>query len=390
MDISSLIQAIFDPQLNRSTWVQEVISPGDVFRLRVIDVKDNHRALVDFGKFRALAEIGFPVKAGADLLVKVTDTDGQLRLQLIDSKSRAAVGSKNGSSQLKILSFELFDRIQSDIRQAVRQILKLPQSQLPPEHISRALATLDAHFESIDLNRNLEKWLPLLKSRLEDAGLFFEKKLAAIIRQLADRPESELSRELTRSPEIKKILTQDLKPLLFILKEYLETPDSISKILDSKSLSSFKSTLDMLLADIGNQQSRATYKHELPEPFQVFSFVLPLKENRKKAELKMYCPKKKQNGSRAGFKISLLLDMDRIGEVRTDFFLMKKDLSITFFVKDNVSKTHFENHFAEIHESLNSLFDYLVLKTVVSEKKIHDFHHEDLALDADRQIDLRI
>jgi hypothetical protein len=390
MDISSLIQAIFDPQLNRSTWVQEVISPGDVFRLRVIDVKDNHRALVDFGKFRALAEIGFPVKAGADLLVKVTDTDGQLRLQLIDSKSRAAVGSKNGSSQLKILSFELFDRIQSDIRQAVRQILKLPQSQLPPEHISRALTTLDAHFESIDLNRNLEKWLPLLKSRLEDAGLFFEKKLAAIIRQLADRPESELSRELTRSPEIKKILTQDLKPLLFILKEYLETPDSISKILDSKSLSSFKSTLDMLLADIGNQQSRATYKHELPEPFQVFSFVLPLKENRKKAELKMYCPKKKQNGSRAGFKISLLLDMDRIGEVRTDFFLMKKDLSITFFVKDNVSKTHFENHFAEIHESLNSLFDYLVLKTVVSEKKIHDFHHEDLALDADRQIDLRI
>jgi hypothetical protein len=390
MDISSLIQAIFDPQLNRSTWVQEVISPGDVFRLRVIDVKDNHRALVDFGKFRALAEIGFPVKAGADLLVKVTDTDGQLRLQLIDSKSRAAAGSKNGSRQLKILSLELFDRIQSDIRQAVQQILKLPQSQLPPEHISRALATLDAHFESIDLNKNLKKWLPLLKSRLEDTGLFFEKKLAAIIRQLADRPESELSRELTRSPEIKKILTQDLKPLLFILKEYLETPDSISKILDSKSLSSFKSTLDMLLADIGNQQSRATYKHELPEPFQVFSFVLPLRENRKKAELKLYCPKKKQNGTRAGFKISLLLDMDRIGEVRTDFFLMEKDLSITFFVKDNVSKTHFENHFAEIHESLNSLFDYLVLKTVVSEKKIHDFHHEDLALDADRQIDLRI
>jgi hypothetical protein len=46
---------------------------------------------------------------------------------------------------------------------------------LPPEHISRSLATLDAHFESIDLNRNMEKWLPLLKSRLEDAGLFFEK-----------------------------------------------------------------------------------------------------------------------------------------------------------------------------------------------------------------------
>ena len=390
MDISSLIQAIFDPQLNRSSWVQEVIKPGDVFRLRVIDVKDNHRALVDLGKFRALAEIKFPVKAGADLLVKVTGTEGQLRLQLIDSESRAVAGSKKSPGQLKILSFELFDKIQSDIRKTVEQILKLPQNQLPPEHVSRALATLDAHFESIDLNRNMEKWLPLLKSRLEDAGLFFEKKLADIVRQLADRPESDLTRELTRSPEIKKILTQDLKPILFMLKEYLEIPDSISKILDPKSLASFKGTLDMLLADISNQQSRAIIRHELPDPFQVFSFVLPLKEDQKKAQLKLYCPKKKQNGSRAGFKISLLLDMDRIGEIRTDFFLMKKDLSITFFVKDEVSKTQFENHFEEISEPLNSLFDYLVLKAVVSEKKIQEFHHEDLDLGGDRQIDLRV
>lgn len=82
--------------------------------------------------------------------------------------------------------------------------------------------------------------------------------------------------------------------------------------------------------------------------------------------------------------------MDRIGEVRTDFFLMKKDLSITFFVKDEVSKTQFENHFEEISEPLNSLFDYLVLKAVVSEKKIQEFHHEDLDLGGDRQIDLRV
>ena len=390
MDISSLIQAIFDPQLNRSTWVQEVIKPGDVFRLKVIEAKGNHRALVDLGKFRALAEIRFPVKAGADLLVKVTGTEGQLRLQLIDPEARAVAGSKNGSSQLKILSFELFDRIQSDIRKTVEQILKLPQNQLPPEHVSRALATLDAHFESLDLNRNIEKWLPMLKSRLEDAGLFFEKKLADVVRQLADRSESDLARELARSPEIKKILTQDLKPVLFMLKEYLESSDSIFKTLDSKHLSSFKGTLDMLLADIGNQQSRAINRHELPDPFQMFSFVLPLKEEQKKAQLKLYCPKKKQNGSQGGFKISLLLDMDRIGEVRSDFFLTEKDLSITFFVKDEVKKKQFENHFEEIRESLDSLFDYLVLKAVVSEQKIQEFHHEELDLGGDRQIDLRI
>ena len=390
MDISSLLQAVLDPRLNRSAWVQEVIKPGDVFRLKVIEVKENHRALVDLGKFRALAEVKFPVKAGADLLVKVADTKGKLQLQLIDSASRGIAGSKNGFGQLKILSFELFDRIQSDIRQAFERILKLPQNQLPPENISRALATLDAHFESIDLNRNMEKWLPLLKSRLEDAGLFFEKKIADIARQFADRPEADLGRELMRSPEMKKILTQDLKPVIFMLKEYLDAPDSISKFLDAKSLSSFKGTLDMLLADISYQQSRTINRHELPDPFQVFSFVLPLKEDQKKAQLKLYCPKKKQNGARAGFKISLLLDMDRIGEVRSDFLLLEKDLSITFFVKDEACKKQFENHFEDISTPLNPLFDYLVLKAVVSEKKIQDFHHEDLDLGGDRQIDLRI
>jgi hypothetical protein len=390
MDISSLIKAIFDPQLIRSAWVQEIIKPGDVFRLKVIEIKDKQHALVDFGKFRALAEVKFPVKAGADLLAKVTGTEGQLRLQLINSESRGGAGGKNDASQLKIISFDLFDRIQSDIRQAVRHISKLPDSQMPPEHITRALTTLDAHFESIALSQNMEKWLPVLKSRLEDNGLFFEKKFADAIRLLADRSASDLTTELVRSPEIKKILTQDLKPALFMLREYLETPDSISKFLDRKSLSSFKGTLDMLLADIVNQQSRATHKHELPDPYQVFSFMLSLKENQKKAQLKLYCPKKKQNGSRAGFKISLLLDMDRIGEVRTDFFLMKKDLSITFFVKDDVSQKHFEKHFDEIRDSLDSLFDYLVLKTVVSEKKINDFHHEDLDPGGERQIDLRI
>jgi hypothetical protein len=390
MDIASLIKAIFDPQLIRSAWVQEIIKPGDVFRLKVIEVKDNHLALVDFGKFRALAEVKFPVKAGADLLAKVTGTEGQLRLQLIHSQSRAVAGGQDDTGQLKILSFDLFDRIQSDIRQAVRHISKLPDSLMPPEPITRALATLDAHFESIRLNPDMEKWLPVLKSRLEDNGLFFEKTLADAIRGLADQSASDSARDLARSPEIRKILAQDLKPVLLMLREYLQNPDSISKFPDGKSLSSFKGTLDMLLADIVNQQSRAIHKHELPDPYQVFSFMLPLKENRKKAQLKLYCPKKRQSASRDGFKISLLLDMDRIGEVRTDFFLMKKDLSITFFVKDDVSRKHFEKHFDEIREPLNPLFDYLVLKTVVSEKKIHDFHHEGLDPGGDRQIDLRI
>ena len=82
--------------------------------------------------------------------------------------------------------------------------------------------------------------------------------------------------------------------------------------------------------------------------------------------------------------------MDRIGEIRTDFFLLERDLSITFFVKDDATKTQIKKHYPEVREPLKPLFEYVVLKTVVSQKKIEEFHHADLDLSSDRQIDLRI
>jgi hypothetical protein len=183
---------------------------------------------------------------------------------------------------------------------------------------------------------------------------------------------------------------RDLKPVLLMLKAFLDAPDMDVRVSDAKTLAQFKGILDMLLSDIHNQQSRAVHKHEFADPYQVFSFALPLKENEEKARLKLYCPKKKSDSSKAGFKISLLLVLDRIGEMRADFHLLDKDLSITFFVKNDASKTYFERHYKDIREPLDSMFNYLVLKTVVSEKKIEEFQHADLEVDGDRQIDLRI
>jgi hypothetical protein len=388
MDISLLIKAIFDPHINRSALVKEIIKPGDLFDIKIIEVKDDQRALVEFGKFRALAKIQFPVKAGADFLAKVTDTDGQLRLQVIDPDGKATGKNMAVPNRLEILSLDLFNKIQSDIKQAIQQILHPPSNIEPaPADISRALAALEAHFTSLDPSQDVTKWFPLIKSYVEHSGFFFEKNIADLILKFVQRPDAA---ELIRDPQIQKLLGQDLKPILLKLKAYLETPQMTAESPDPKSLTPFKGTIDMLLTDINNQQSRAVQRHELAEPYQVFSFTLPLKEKQGKALLKLYCPKKNQGDTKAGFKISLLLEMDRIGEIRTDFFLLDKDLTITFFVKDDAGKAQIENHYPEIREPLKSSFNYLVLKTVVSQKKIEEFHHVDLDFAADRQIDLRI
>jgi hypothetical protein len=390
MDISSLIKVIFDPQLNRSGWMRSMVKPGDMFNLKIVAVKDNGRILVDFGKFRALAEITFPVKTGDELLAKVTDAQGQLRLRLIDPDSKAFADGKNSIRNLEIISADIFNKIQSDVKLAAGQILNLPDSRMPPQVIGEALAALKSHFESIDLNKDVTTWLPLLKSCVENAGYFFEKKLADAILKLDEQPKSQLARVPADAPEIKLIFAKDLKPILMLLKEYIEGPDSGSKLLNIRDFSSFKNTLEMLLADIVNQQTRAIHKHELPEPHQVFACSIPVKDKRQTVALKVYCPKKKKNGSSAGFKISVLLEMERIGEIRADFFLLKKDLTITFFIKDKVRKKQFEDNLAEIHEALAPFFDYLILKTVVAAKKVRDFHHEDSNFSKDRQIDLKI
>ena len=386
-----LIKAIFDSQVDRSAWIHKIIKPGDIFNIKIIDVKDDERALVDFGKFRVLARIQFPVKPGTDMLAKVIDTAGQLRLQIIDPDTSPGGTTKSGPNRLEILSLELFNKIQSDIKEATRLIQQsLPNNEPIPEHINRALTNLGAHFATLDLNQKLTHWLPLIKSYIESSGLFFEKNVADLMNDIVRSMDSDSMKDFARDPRVQQIMGRDLKPIILMLQAYLETTEAKDRFPDPQNMARFKSTLDLLQADISNQQSRAVHKHESPEPFQIFSFTLPLKESREKARLKLYCPKKNQGAAQAGFKISLLLEMDRIGEIRSDFSLLNKDLSITFFVRDETVKNRIEGHYQEIREPLKSHFNYLVLKTVVSQKKIEEFHHVDLDFASDRQIDLRI
>ena len=76
MEIGSIIDIL------RSLPETAALKPGDVLTVKVLEVFENQRALVDLGRFRTLADITFPVAAGDELRVRVQETQGQLRLQL--------------------------------------------------------------------------------------------------------------------------------------------------------------------------------------------------------------------------------------------------------------------------------------------------------------------
>jgi len=148
--------------------------------------------------------------------------------------------------------------------------------------------------------------------------------------------------------------------------------------------------VDALPADVINQQGRAVSQLDSAEPFQVFTYTLPLEEENQAAKLKIYYPKKQKTGSKKGFQISLLLNMDRLGELRTDFYLLEKDLTVTFFVKDPSAKTKIQENQLDLQKLLNPFFNQTLVRVIVSEKKIKDFDLQDAQTTSDKRVDVRV
>lgn len=188
------------------------------------------------------------------------------------------------------------------------------------------------------------------------------------------------------SSSLKTVPGQMLK-FLDTLSAYF---DPFQKEINAKSLVSLRKRIDFLLSDIIQQQGRVIRPNDSAEPFQLFSFTFPLTEDRPPAQLKMYYPKKQQDGSNPGFRVSLLLALDRLGELRTDFFLLDRDLSVTFFVKSQLAYRKIMQYQMDIQQLLNPLFNQTVLRVVVSERKIDDFEREDVQIAGEQRVDLRV
>jgi hypothetical protein len=213
---------------------------------------------------------------------------------------------------------------------------------------------------------------------VENSGIFFEKKLNDIMTKLSEASARMRSiQTLDQLPEIRTIIENDLKPNLLQLREFLNNEKLASQIGDQKTLESIRNAVEDLLSNISNQQSRAVEQQTQQNPVQMFSFHIPIKGEENPAELKVFYNRGRKKDSPEEFKLSLFLEMDKIGEVRSDFFQLKEDLTITFYVKDDGIKEYFDHHLHEVEEALGPVFENLELNVIVSRKKIAEFEAEE-------------
>jgi len=279
MEINSHITIPIKPDAGKSHLEMSALAPGSTLKLKIIALNGG-RALIDFGNFRATADIKIPVTLGQELMVRVLEAGRQLKLGVITPDQ------------------------------------KNPMS---PERMGHRLETLPA----------------------ENLNTYGDK-------------------------------------------------ETLQKIFDPKTLTILKSSINTLLTDITGQQGRAVNQLESADPFQVVTYTLPLKEGSQTAKLRIYYEKKQKSGSKKGFQVSLFLSMERLGDIRTDFYLLENDLNITFFVTEPSTQIKIQENYSELRELLDSLFDQIQLKIKVSETKVRDFDRPIVQIAGHRQVDLRI
>jgi len=86
MNRSSQVEFFVSSELEKFILNQELLGPGDKLDGKIIEIKKDGKALIDFGAFRALAEIKFPIKVGETLRVIVDAKVPQLKLRLDNSR----------------------------------------------------------------------------------------------------------------------------------------------------------------------------------------------------------------------------------------------------------------------------------------------------------------
>lgn len=385
MDISALIQTAIKAELDASLHRALNFQAGDTLRLKVQEVLPGNRVMVDFGKFQTAAEIKFPVSAGDELLVKVVKADKMLHLNLIGADASKNQVKLYDVAPLKLFSDSTIHKFQTDFVAAAETLTK---SASIPRNVLVALAGAVSYFENLspDVNRAVAQ----LKGTIENSGVFFENRLGAEIEELTQAKPELSTKELASSPQIRQIINNDLKAHFLALRNYFDTQTNDLQQLNNRQMTGINKFIDTILTDISTQQDRAADQNDASEQYQVMQFTLPLKDGRPQAKLKVYLPKKKLKGQNDPFKLSLLLTMDRLGEIRTDFSLLERDLTLTFFVANPDSQRVLNEHMDIIRQTLQAGFVRVAVSVVISEEKIARFEDEDVKQIGDKLIDVRI
>ena len=361
---------------------------GDLLTAAVLDVENGSDALLSISDRPFLSSRG---QTGMTQRLSAA-FPAQCAPHAVSTKLPAKSAVAAAASSLPPTASEM-----ADLRKQIQQMRNgapLPgkASFLPlPTPMKGALINLQQALSPVSSAGDMATLVARVRDFVENSGIYFEKRLEQAICDLQARSPSMTPVELARQPIIRDLMINDVKPNLLILKQFLDAqpPDSFGA--GRHMLETLNNVVQRAVVHIEQQQFLVTEKPVDPDLFQAFSHLLFLTDSHRNARLKVYYAKKgRDEDAHKPPRVSLLLDMDRMGTVRTDLWMVGKDLNVTFFVKDSEVKVAIESEHQRIGEMLKDTFHTVAVSVVANQKKIDEFEGEELTDPNRRQVDFSI
>jgi hypothetical protein len=235
MDITSQITVSMKPEVFKSILNVNGFTPGSILKLKVLELRGD-RALIDFGRFRATADIKIPVSLGEELRVKVLASGKQLKMSVISPEPKNPLATEILPGRFEAPAADSLQKAQTDLKLILNQAMASQTGKLFPESIVNILNSLSSYFESFDLEKIVTKLIPRLKAYLDNSGVFFEKSLENSILKSLGSSEPVTPKQLADLPEVKNILGRDLKANLMALKFLMEDKEALQKFFTPRAL----------------------------------------------------------------------------------------------------------------------------------------------------------
>lgn len=411
------------------------LKPGQSLLGRITGFEKSGMKLVDFGKFKAFVQIDVPVRQGQTIPLTVMKNDHSGVALTMSSQGRSSASTGLGPSDaaraaprtragvMQIQARPMPNPMQTDVLASPAMDRSMGGSSMSPAPTAADMAVLRDQVQHLfagtilpgtdtsaalptpmtEALKNIQQILTpastlgdmgalvdRVRDFVENSGLYFEKRLEQAIAHLQNRTQAMPSTELSAQPAIRELMIKDLKPNLLILKQFLDAQSMELKAADRHVLETLKSVVQRAVSHIEQQQAAAAEKPVDPDLFQSFSHLLFLTDQQRNARLKIYYAKKGRQDDHKNPRVSLLLEMDRMGLVRTDLWKLDKELNITFFVQNAEIKAAIDNEQHRIGVLLKTVFNTVAVSVVVNEKKITEFDGEDLTVSNHRQLDLSV
>jgi len=354
------------------------LKPGDLLSVKVLEVFENDRAMVDLGRFRAIAETTFPVVAGDELRVRVRETAGRLSLQLVPSPGEAALPTARTAGPVPAAALDGLHRVGD----AIDRLADSAQTLLPlPPDLRRVLDGLRQLLEPFEPGLGTEILARRLRGFCEGSGLFLETHLAAALAKTADG---------TEGMPVERILASDLKARLAVLTEFFKCGVGRSLAQDSREFAGLARAAAELLTEIRTGQEQLAKAPAETHFFQTVHFALPMPDARCRAKLKIGYGRRPAAGRDEGHRAAILLELDRMGAVRADLILQGRRLNVAVFVSEARMRDLVHRHASEVMDALAPFFDRVDFQASVSSRKIAGFASEEWRAPGETQVDVRV